>query len=113
MSNLLTSKILGERHCTDIIIFLHMFGPRSRTEIYNSISTGSGMARKLNNLEEKGIVRSVPMENSKRVLLYLTPLGVSYANALEQLEQKSGGDLERYRIDTVRGMMPPYARNYE
>lgn len=71
------------------------------------------MARKLNNLEEKGIVRSVPMENSKRVLLYLTPLGVSYANALEQLEQKSGGDLERYRIDTVRGMMPPYARNYE
>ena len=25
-----------------------------------------------------------------------------------QLEEKSGGDLERYRLDTVRDMIPQY-----
>ncbi|MGN0099088.1 MAG: hypothetical protein ACI38Y_07170 [Candidatus Methanomethylophilaceae archaeon] len=108
MSELMTNKILSERHMVDIIVFLHMFGPRSRTEIYNTISTSPRMAKKLDYLEERGIVKSIVSENSKRMMLKLTPLGTSYANAMMQLEVKSGGDLERYRLETVRELMPQY-----
>ena len=108
MSELVTNKILGERHMIEIIVFLHMFGPRSRTEIYNTISTSPRMSRKLDYLEERGIIKSVISDNTKRVLLKLTPLGNSYANAMIQLEEKSGGALERYRLDTVRALIPQY-----
>ena len=85
-----------------------MFGPRSRSEIYNTISTSPRMGKKLDYLEERGIVKSIVSENSKRMMLKLTPLGTSYANAMIQLEEKSGGDLERYRLDTVKDLIPQY-----
>ena len=108
MSELMTNKILGERHMVEIIVFLHMFGPRSRSEIYNTISTSPRMGKKLDYLEERGIVKSIVSENSKRMMRKLTPLGTSYANAMIQLEEKSGGDLERYRLDTVKDLIPQY-----
>lgn len=101
MCKLKTGEILGERHNLEIIMFLDTFGSRSRGEIYKAISTSSGMARKLDTLSEHGIVELYEYEGSRRKMVKLTGLGKEFANALGNLELKSGGDLERFRNDTA------------
>ena len=101
MCKLKTSEILGERHNLDIIMFLYMFGSRSRGEIYRAISMSSGMARKLETLSTHGIVELYEYEGSRRKMVKLTSLGKEFASALGNLELRSGGDLEKYRAEAA------------
>lgn len=104
MYRLLTGEILGEKHNVEIIMFLNMFGSRSRSEIYQAISTSSGMPRKLETLRSHGIVDLYETENGRRKMVKLTSLGKEFASAIEILEGRSGGDLNRCRIDAATGI---------
>lgn len=106
MSELMTERILGEKHNVEIILFLHMFGTRSRSEIYRSIATGPNMARKIENLRECGIVDTFDTTGSNRKMVRLTALGSQYAETLTSLENRTGGDLNKYRIDVAMEMDP-------
>ena len=110
MSNLVTENILGERHMVDIIIYLHAFGSRSRTEIYRAISTSPHMARKIDLLEEHGIITAHTSQGTKKRLLQLTPLGKTYAESLSFLESQSGGSVDQYKSETIKDVLSKMER---
>ncbi|MBQ8178957.1 MAG: winged helix-turn-helix transcriptional regulator [Candidatus Methanomethylophilaceae archaeon] len=112
-AQIVTERILEERHVVGIIMYLHMFGPRSRSEIYKAVSTNPHMPRKLDMLEERGLVKTGDMvEGGRSRPVRLTHLGKIYAEALCSLEERSGGDLDRYRMQTVRDMVSEMERRY-
>ena len=90
------SKLMGDRHYNRIILLLYFAGRKSKTEIYNSISTNPRMPRKLEFLEEEGYI-SMVLEGGTdhpRNMVDLTPLGVALAEGLCELEASVGGDVE-------------------
>ena len=49
-------RLMGDCHYNKIILLLYLTGRKSKTEIYNSISTNPRMPQKLAFLEESGLV---------------------------------------------------------
>ncbi len=91
------SNILEDKHSTSIIILLYICGRKSKTEIYDMVSTNPRMPMKLDNLARNGIV-TVTLENGSRPrsMVDLTPLGRTYAKGLCDLEMSVGGDLSDF-----------------
>ena len=98
-------RILGSRHMIEILVFLHNFQPRSKTEIYQMISTSPHMADKLNFLEEAGLITTFSVEGSRKVLHRLTENGETLAAGLQHLEESSGGNMDEYRADTMMDLL--------
>ncbi len=48
---LMVNQLFSEKNTCGILVYLHLFGPRSRTEIYNAISTNPRMPIKLDMME--------------------------------------------------------------
>lgn len=105
MERFRTSRILEEKHSTQIILFLHACGPQSKSNIYKTISTSCRMPQKLEMLADEGIVeeKRAVSGNSKTVYA-LTSLGRTYANALEDLETQSGGDFSPLRREMFKSI---------
>jgi len=110
--DLITNRIFGEKNTVKIIIYLHIFGEKSRNEIYQAISTNPRMPIKLDLLEHYGIIKTVEggTVTCKR-LVSLTPLGRKYAEALANLEKCTGGSLDVFKWDLMRSMMDDMCRS--
>lgn len=91
------SNILEDKHSTSIIMLLYICGRKSKTEIYNLVSTNPRMPDKLERLEKNGLI-TVTRENDAhpRSMVDLTPLGCTYAKGLCDLEMSVGGDLTAF-----------------
>ena len=92
------SSIIEDKHNNSIIMLLYLCGRKSKTEIYDSVSSNPRMPYKLQLLEDEGII-TVTKEKSlrERSMVDLTPLGVKYAEGLCSLEASIGGDIEALR----------------
>ena len=118
------SSIIEDKHNNSIIMLLYLCGRKSKTEIYDSVSSNPRMPYKLQLLEDEGII-TVTKEKSHRersmvdltplgvkyaeglcsleASMDLTPLGVKYAEGLCSLEASIGGDVEALRRGCVAG----------
>ena len=50
-------SVLEQRHMISILVFLDRNGQSMRTEIYNGVSTNPNMPKKIESLENLGLVR--------------------------------------------------------
>ena len=103
--NLITSQIFNEKNITSIILYLHFFGARTRSEIYNIVSTNPRMPVKLDLLSRHGLITMDERENGHRRVVDLTPLGKKYAATICSLEKQSGGNVESFKWDVLRTML--------
>lgn len=105
MERFRTSRILEEKHSTQIILFLHACGPQSKSSIYKTISTSCRMPQKLEMLADEGIVEEKrALTGNSKTVYALTSLGKTYANALEDLETQSGGDFSPLRKEMFKSI---------
>ena len=91
-------RLMGDCHYNKIILLLYLTGRKSKTEIYNRISTNPRMPQKLAFLEEEGyisVVREGTLERPRN-MVDLTPLGIVLARGLCELEASVGGDAFAY-----------------
>lgn len=103
MERMKTSRILEEKHSTQIILFIHACGPQSKSSIYRTISTNSRMPKKLDILCTEGVLEERRSgDGSCKSIFCLTPLGKIFAEALCELEQKSGGSLAPIKKEMFR-----------
>lgn len=100
--NLTICSILGDRHIVEIIMYLYHFGDRSRSEIYNAVITSSFIPKKLQMLEECGIIRRRVTSDGPTLQIGLTHLGNLYGEYLSHLEEMTGGDLDLYRMAMIK-----------
>ena len=107
---LIVGKIFGEKNMVSIIIFLYLYGPRTKTEIYNQISKNPRMPIKLDLLERYGLISKNDDHPTGRKVMCLTELGERYARSLESLEKHSGGDLTWYKWGRLNAMMDRFVR---
>lgn len=91
MSVLKIGEVLELKHVTNVIVCLMVRGPMRKTEIYKHTSTNPRMARKLDILEEKGIVEMSSEGNSTYVSL--TNAGMSLGRALCEAEVSMYGGM--------------------
>ncbi|MBE6518424.1 MAG: hypothetical protein E7Z70_02620 [Thermoplasmata archaeon] len=98
---LLINRIFDEKNAPNIILFLYLFGPKTRTEIYDNISRNPRMAVKIEMLMSMGLIEETYGYNGMMNALYLTDLGEKYATSLCELEKLSGGNMEKSRWNHV------------
>jgi len=102
---LITSKVFNEKNTTTILLYLHFFGARTRSEIYRMISTNPRMPKKLEMLNQCGLINIESRDNDHRRVVDLTPLGKKYATTLCALEKQSGGNVETFRWEVLKNML--------
>ena len=90
---------------TEILVFLNNFEPRSRTEIYQMISTSPHMADKLECLADEGLITTFNVEGSRKILQKLTPLGKEIASDLQKIEETTGGNIDGYRSEMMMNLL--------
>lgn len=94
------SSVIEDKHNNSILLLLYLCGRKSKTEIYNAVSTNPRLCYKLQLLEDEGLI-TVTKERTQRErsMVDLTPLGRKYAEGLCRLEASVGGDIEALRRD--------------
>lgn len=103
MERLKTSRIVEEKHSTQIILFIHACGPQSKSDIYRAISTNSRMPLKLEMLRDEGILEEKRSGDGNVKTVYsLTPMGRMFADTLCELERKMGGDLSPLKKEMLK-----------
>lgn len=103
MERFKTSRILEEKHSTQIVLFIHACGPQSKSDIYRTISTNSRMPQKLEILRDEGILEEKRSgDGSCKTIYSLTPTGRVLANMLCDLEQRLGGNLAPLKREMLR-----------
>lgn len=81
-------ELLSEKHMMSILMFLRTFGASSKSEIYKAVSTNPRMSKKIETLENAGLVSSRRDAHSRnKVIIDLTPAGISCADTLLELER--------------------------
>ncbi len=100
-----TNRIFGERNVVEIIIYLYLFGPKSRSDIYRTISTNPRMPIKLDLLQEYGLLNETVSNPGNRRTASLTNLGKKYAMYLCEMERMLGGNLEMHKWDIIKSGM--------
>lgn len=98
---LIINRVFDEKNTPNIILFLYLFGPKTRTEIYDNISRNPRMSIKLEMMMSMGLIEETYGYNGMMNALYLTDLGEKYAIALCELEKLSGGSMEKSRWNHV------------
>ena len=90
------NKLFSEKNTCGILVFLHVFGPKTRTEIYQAISTNPRMPIKLDMMEEMGLVRTTD-DGRGRKMTTLTNTGEKFAMTLCSLEKLLGGNVDSFK----------------
>jgi DNA-binding HxlR family transcriptional regulator len=90
-SELNVSKVFDERNIVNILLYIYICGPRTRTELYKNVSTNPRMPQKLELLENMRLIKYTTRPPNRREI-DLTDLGKKYANSLCQMERLSGGN---------------------
>ncbi len=93
--DLKVNEIFAERNAPAIIMYLYLFGPRSRTEIYDNVSTNPRMHLKVDKLIEAKVITTIPGRTQKWPILKLTDMGMQYGSMLCTMEKLAGGDVCR------------------
>ena len=122
--NLRVNEIFAEKNVPAIIIYLYLSGPKTRSEIYDNVSTNVRMSIKVDMLIEKKLIRTYPGRTPKRPLLGLTEIGMQYGYMLCAMERMVGGNpseskwrglkktLEDFGyVETPREEILPFSRN--
>lgn len=81
-------ELLQQKHVASVILFLNARGPQRKTEIYESISRASSMRKKLDSLEDLGIIAMEARGNNE--IYSLTARGKRVARDLESLRSSFG-----------------------
>jgi len=105
MSDIIISNLLGEKHTIDILIFLYIFGSRSRTDIYDHTSYCQRMPQKLQMLERQGLIETKHGIDHKTMMETLTPAGAELAKSLILMEESVGGNIEEFKIRVLKDML--------
>lgn len=77
--------ILEERHMMSILLYLLDNGTCKKTDIYDGVSRNPRLARKLDVLEESGLIRQVAVGIGNRTDVMLTEKGNRVASAIEEM----------------------------
>ena len=97
-------KVLETKHNLRILMYLHMCGPGTKTEIYNAVSTNPRMPEKLNMLVEHGLVEQKINRNGNRKVRYdLTPKGRKFTDHLCGMSEDLGWNLVEIRREFNKG----------
>jgi len=95
--NLIVNDIFAEKNTPAIIIYLYLFGPKTRTEVYNNVSSNARMPKKIDKLIAARILTDSPGKTLKRPVVALTEMGMQYAHMLCEMEKMAGGNLTRFK----------------
>jgi len=97
---LLINKLFSERNTCQILVYLHLFGPKTRTEIYHAISTNPRMPIKIEMMENMGLLKTMD-DGRGRKMVSLTSTGVKFATELCSLEKLIGGNVDGFKWGIV------------
>ncbi|MBR4227103.1 MAG: winged helix-turn-helix transcriptional regulator [Candidatus Methanomethylophilaceae archaeon] len=107
MSSEANYKLFETKHVLRILVFLHLCGPKSKSDIYRAVSTNPRMAYKLDLMEAYGLVAKKPKESGSRREVYdLTPRGESCATMFCRMEEASGVSVSELRSDFIKDSIP-------
>ena len=106
--DLIINQLFSERNTCEILVYLHLFGPRSRTEIYHTISTNPRMPQKLDLLEELGLIKQCEKGANRKRMVMLTTTGTKFAITLCSLERMLGGSIDSFRWDVMISKLEEY-----
>ncbi len=106
--DLIVNQLFSERNTCGILVYLHLFGPRSRTEIYNAISTNPRMPIKLDMMEKMGLIKQTDRDMNGKRMVTLTATGTKFAATLCNLEKMLGGSIDTFRWDIVISKLEEY-----
>jgi DNA-binding HxlR family transcriptional regulator len=107
MSSESNFRLFETKHVLRILVYLHLCGPKSKSDIYRAVSTNPRMKDKLDLMESHGLVERMPLETGKKKILYeLTPAGESCASMFCRMEEESGVPLSEIRSDFLRKSLP-------
>ncbi len=90
--NLRINEIFAEKNVPAIIIYLYLSGPKTRTEIYDNVSTNVRMSIKIDMLIDEKIIKTLPGRTPRRPQLTLTEMGMHFGYMLCAMERMAGGD---------------------
>ncbi|MBQ7979368.1 MAG: hypothetical protein IJ248_06435 [Candidatus Methanomethylophilaceae archaeon] len=90
--NLRINEIFAEKNVPAIIIYLYLSGPKTRTEIYDNVSTNVRMSIKIDMLIDEKIIKTLPGRTPRRPQLTLTEMGMQFGYMLCAMERMAGGD---------------------
>ena len=90
--NLRINEIFAEKNVPAIIIYLYLSGPKTRTEIYDNVSTNVRMSIKIDMLIDETIIKTLPGRTPRRPQLTLTEMGMQFGYMLCAMERMAGGD---------------------
>jgi len=90
--NLRINEIFAEKNVPAIIIYLYLSGPKTRTEIYDNVSTNVRMSIKIDMLIDERIIKTLPGRTPRRPQLTLTEMGMQFGYMLCAMERMAGGD---------------------
>jgi hypothetical protein len=107
------NDVMSERNTAAIIIFLYMFGPQRRTEIYKAISTNPRMPKKLEILKEHGIIKATDGRWDAHGPIELSDAGTTMAKMLCQMERLVGGNLAKYKWDYINRTLDEFTLKNE
>lgn len=107
VQELIINRIFNERHTSDIIMYLYLFGPKHRTEIYDAISRNPRMPIKLDLLESYGVIKTYE-EGQRQMLVSLTSKGTKLAAGISNLEKILGGNVEAFRWGFVMSQLEDF-----
>ncbi len=105
-------SLFETKHVLRILVFLHLCGPKSKSDIYRAVSTNPRMADKLNLMESRGLIARKPKESGCRKEMYdLTPVGKNCAALICRMEEESGVSLSEIRSDFLKESIPYLEEN--
>jgi len=90
--NLKVNDIFSEKNVPAIIIYLYLSGPRTRSEIYDNVSTNVRMSVKIDKLIDEGIIKTTAGRTPRRPMMTLTEMGMQFGYMLCAMERMAGGN---------------------
>ncbi len=100
-------KLFETKHVMRILVFLHLCGPKCKSDIYRAVSTNPRMASKIDLMEQRGLLMRKVQENGSRKILYdLTPMGENCAAMVCRMEEESGVPVSVLRSDFLKKSLP-------
>lgn len=84
-----TIGVLNERHSLDILLYVYRHEGCMKTELYSGIDSRSRLPRKIQGLDDAGLLRQEEATASTR--LYTTGYGREVASKLAEIEKILAG----------------------
>lgn len=79
-------RVLEEKHMISILLHLLDNDGCTKTDLYDAVSSNPRMPRKLDALEDSGLVTQTPVPDSRTVRIGLTDLGITVGRSLREAE---------------------------